>query len=410
MSQKNYLSRLYVKHLSSDDPPYQVNEDYQRFDQRNNLTVGRPSWDDEFTPLMRKSLEVKIKKIKEEKPGYQLKDYSIFLAGGVSTFRMGNAINHSNRGVTSWSTLGNKLPPRVDAWQGSPEEAAKMVKRVGRFFGASLVGIVPLNKQYIYSHAWWKDGTHKEIVFSDVDKPVETEEQMIIPEKMRWVIVMGIPMDVDMMDYTPSPLGCAETRITYSKIGLIVSGVAEFLRGIGYNAIPSINDLGLNIPMAIDAGFCEQGRNGKLISPEFGPSMRLCKVITDLPMVRDNPIRFGVREFCEVCMKCADECPPNAISREKRTWSHDSISCSSGHYTWHLDNEACRKYWSLGVAANCTACIRSCPFTKHPGLVHELARTFISNFSAVNPLFKTIDDWLGYGYEKDGSRFWNEEG
>jgi reductive dehalogenase len=399
---------LYVKNLSPDNPPYQINESYQRFDQRNNLTVGRPSWDDEFTPLMRKSLEVKVKKIKEEKPGYQLKDYSMFLAGGVSVFRMGNAINHSNRGVTSWSTLGNKLPPHIDAWQGSPEEAAKMVKRVGRFFGASLVGVVPLNKQYIYSHAWWGDGTYKEIVFSDVDKPEETDEQMVIPEKMRWVIVMGIPMDVDMMDYTPSPLGCAETRITYSKIGLIVSGVAEFLRGIGYNAIPSINDLGLNIPMALDAGFGEQGRNGKLISPEFGPSMRLCKVITDLPMERDNPMRFGVTEFCEVCMKCADECPPNAISRKKRSWSHDSISCSPGHYTWHLDNEACRKYWSLGVAANCTACIRSCPFTKHPGLVHELARTFVSNFPAINPLLKKVDDWMGYGYEKDGSRFWNE--
>ena len=144
MIQKNHLSRLYIKHLSPDNPPYQINEDYQRFDQRNNLTVGRPSWDEEFTPLIRKSLEVKVKKIKEEKTGYQLKDYSLFLAGGVSVFRMGNAINHSNRGVTSWSTLGNKLPPGVDAWQGAPEEAAKMVKRVARFFGASLVGIVPL--------------------------------------------------------------------------------------------------------------------------------------------------------------------------------------------------------------------------------------------------------------------------
>ena len=408
MSSKNNLSRLYVKHLSPDTPPYQVNDDYQRFDQRNNLTVGRPSWDEEFTPLLRKSMKVRVKKIESGQASYELKDYSLFDAGGVSTFRMGNAINHSNRGVISWSTLGNKLPPGVNAWQGSPEEAAKMVKRVARFFGASLVGVVPLNKQYIYSHAWWKDGGHKEIVFQDVDKPEETDEQMVIPEKMRWVIVMGIPMDVDMMDYTPSPLGCAETRITYSKIGLIVSGVAEFLRGIGYNAIPSINDLGLNIPMAIDAGFGEQGRNGKLISPEFGPSMRLCKVITDLPMERDNPTRFGVMEFCEVCMKCADECPPGAISKGERSWSSDSISCSSGHYTWHLDNEACRKYWSLGVAANCTACIRSCPFTKHPGLVHEVARTFISNFPAMNPLFRKVDDWMGYGYEKDGSRFWNE--
>ena len=92
---------------------------------------------------------------------------------------------------------------------------------------------------------------------------------------MKWVIVMGARMDPDMMAYTPSPLGCAETRVTYSRMGLFVSGMAEFLRGLGYQAIPSINDLGLNIPMGIDAGFGEQGRNGKLISPEFGPSLWL---------------------------------------------------------------------------------------------------------------------------------------
>lgn len=408
MTSKNFLSRLYVKQLPPEKKPYQVNETYQRFDQRNNLTVGRPSWDEEFKPLLRKSVDVRVKKIMANKSDYQLKDYSLFDAGGVSVFRMGNAINHSNRGVTSWSTLGNKLPPGVDAWQGSPEEATRMVKRVARYFGAHLVGLAPLKKQFIYSHAYWNDGTHKEILFADVDKPQETDEQMIIPEKMQWVIVMGIPMDIDMMEYTPSPLGCAETRITYSRMGLMVAGVAEFLRGIGYNAIPSINDLGLNIPMAIDAGFGEQGRNGKLITPEYGPSLRLCKVITDLPFARDHPIRFGVTEFCEVCKKCADECPAQAISMGERTWSRDNLSCSQGHFTWHLNNEACRKYWDLGVAANCTSCVRACPFTKHPGLVHELTRTFISNFPVVDALLKNMDDWLGYGKEKDGSRFWNE--
>jgi len=40
--------------------------------------------------------------------------------------------------------------------------------------------------------------------------------------------------------------------------------------------------------------------------------------------------------------------------------------------------------------------------------VHEIARTFISNLPASDPLFKRIDDWLGYGKEKDGTRFWNE--
>jgi reductive dehalogenase len=408
MKSRHLLSRLYIKTLSPDRPPYQVDDQtYERFDQRNNLTVGRPNWDESVQVFTRKSVETRVKKMQSGRPGYGSEDYSLFLAGGVIALRLGTAINHANRGVTSWSSLGGKLPPGVDRWKGSSEDATAMVKRVARFFGADLVGIAPLDRRWIFSHAFWADRSRKEIVFDNAEAPVETEHQMAIPEKMRWVIVMGTKMDYDMMGYTPSPLGCAETRVTYSRMALQVAGMAEFLRGIGYHAIPSINGVGLNIPMAIDAGFGEQGRNGKLITPQFGPSVRLCKVITDLPVVRDHPIRFGVQEFCQVCQKCAEACPVGAITTGERTWEGPNISNSPGQYTWHLDNELCRRYWSAGNGTNCTSCIRACPFTKKPGLVHELARTFISNAPMLNPLVRKLDDWLGYGQEQDGARFWN---
>jgi len=152
--------------------------------------------------------------------------------------------------------------------------------------------------------------------------------------------------------------------------------------------------------------FGEQGRNGKLITPEFGPSLRLCKVITDLPLVRDNPICFGVVEFCEVCQKCADDCPSNSIPRGPREWTGPSISNNPGNYTWQIDHETCRRYWAMGNATNCTACIRSCPFTKAPGLSHELVRTIISNAPVFNPLMRRMDDLFGYGKQKDASQFW----
>lgn len=406
MGRRNILSRLYVKPLFPEEPPYEVDRRYQRFDQRNNLTVGRPTWDEGVKTFTRKTIKTRIRKIRGHRPGYELEDYSLFEASGVTTFRNGTAINHANRGLTSWSTMGAKLPPTVELWEGSPEEAASMVKRAARYFGADLVGITALDRRWIYSHAYWADGTHKEIVFEDVVAPEETDHRLIIPEKIQWVIVMGTRMSPGMMQYTPSPLGCAETRVTYSKMGLQVAGLAEFLRGIGYQAIPSINDLGLNIPMAIDAGFGEQGRNGKLITPEFGPSVRLCKVLTDLPLERDHPIKFGVREFCQVCLKCAEFCPVGAISTGERTWKGSNISNSPGQFTWHLDNELCRRYWSTGNGTNCTSCIRSCPFTKRPGLIHEVARAFVSNAPILDPLFRKLDDLFGYGDETTAEGFW----
>ena len=295
MTRQGLMSRLYTRDLPPDRPPYQVDgEVYRRFDQRNNLTVGRPNWDESVSKFSRQAPATRVTHIRSGRSGYGLQDYSLFLAGGVTVWSLDTSINHANRGLTSWQSLGAKLPAGVEPWSGGPEAATAMVKRVARYFGADLVGIAPLDRRWIFSRAWWADGTHKEIVFDSVEEPAETEDQLVIPEKMRWVIVMGTRMDPDLIRYTPSPVGCAETRITYSRMGLQVAGVAEFLRGIGYQAIPSINGLGLSIPMAIDAGFGEQGRNGKLITPEFGPSVRLSKVLTDLPLVRDNPMHFGV--------------------------------------------------------------------------------------------------------------------
>jgi reductive dehalogenase len=407
MARWKSLSKLYVKNLAPDQPPYQVDDQvYRRFDQRNNLTVGRPNWDEDVQKFSRRTWETRVNHIQSGESGYDVKDYSLFLAGGVTAWNLDTQINHANRGLTSWNAIGAKLPGAVDPWTGTPEEATAMVKRTARFFGADLVGIAPLDRRWIYSKSFWADGTHKEIVFEDVDEPAETDDRLIIPEKMRWVIVMGARMDHNVIKYVPSPVGCAETRVTYSRMALQVSGVAEFLRGIGYQAIPSINGLGLSVPMAIDAGFGEQGRNGKLITPEFGPSVRLCKVLTDLPLERDHPIRFGVAEFCDVCLKCADECPANAIHTGERSWGRDSISCSPGQYTWHLDNERCRRYWSMGKGDNCTACIRSCPFTKGPGLTHEFVRTAVSNVPVLNPVWRKLDDVFGYGKEEKATAFW----
>lgn len=401
------LSRLTIKTLPPDQPPYQVDEQvYKRFDQRNNLTVGRPNWDAGVQKFSRQAGATRAARIQSGQPGYGLKDYSLFLAAGTAAWSQGTGINHANRGLSSWNPQGAKLPPGIGPWEGSPEAATDMVKRAARFMGADLVGIAPLDRRWIFSHAFWADGSHKEIVFDSVEQALETDDQLVIPERMRWVIVMGARMDHEMIQYTPSPVGCAETRITYSRMALQVSGMAEFLRGIGHCAIPSINGLGVSIPMAIDAGLGEQGRNGKLITPQYGPSVRLCKVLTDLPLVRDVPIRFGVTEFCNVCLKCAQACPVDAIHTGERTWERDNISNNPGLFTWHLDNELCRRYWAMGNGDNCTACVRACPFTKGPGLAHELVRLAVSNAPALDPLWLKLDDAFGYGKEEDASAFW----
>jgi reductive dehalogenase len=281
-----------------------------------------------------------------------------------------------------------------------------MVKRVANFFGADRVGIAPLDRRWIFSHAYWSDKSHKEIVFKDQETPTELDDQLVIPNTMQWVIVMTNWMNPEVIAYTPAPTGTAETHQTYSRMAYQVSGMAEFLRGLRYQAIPSMNGLGFNIPIAIDAGMGEQVRNGKLIQPEFGPSLRMCKVITDLPLVRDKPIRFGAKEFCEDCQKCAQHCPARAIPTGGPSWDGTGKYIHPGVYTWHLDNEACVRYRAKSFATNCAVCLRACPFSKGSHWIHNIPRTVISRLPALNPLWLKLDDSIGYGKQMDADGFW----
>ena len=36
-------------------------------------------------------------------------------------------------------------------------------------------------------------------------------------------------------------------------------------------------------------------------------------ILTDLPLVADQPVDIGVEDFCKICRKCANTCPTNSI-------------------------------------------------------------------------------------------------
>ena len=63
------------------------------------------------------------------------------------------------------------------------------------------------------------------------------------------------------MQTYPSTLGGAATGREYSHEATIVMQVAAYIRNLGYQAIASMTDTGLVIPMAIQAGLGEYARN-----------------------------------------------------------------------------------------------------------------------------------------------------
>ena len=104
--------------------------------------------------------------------------------------------------------------------------------------------------------------------------------------------------------------------------------LAQAIRSLGYVAIPCMNSTAMSVPLAIDAGLGELGRLGYLVTPEWGPHVRIDKVLTNMPLKPDRPINFGVTEYCTECGICAVECPSGAICPDKkRSYRRSQMVC-----------------------------------------------------------------------------------
>jgi len=188
---------------------------------------------------------------------------------------------------------------------GTPEDAASLIKHAAETAGADLVGVAEYDERWTYTQR-----------FSGQTATGKANE---IPAEVSNVIVIGQAMDERLIDTAPSALSGAATGMGYSQDAVVLLTVAQFIRNLGYTAIPSMNDTALAIPYAIKAGLGEYGKHGLVITPEFGTSVRFGKVFTDMPLALDAPISFGVKEMCNICNACSKACPSRAIPDAKPT-------------------------------------------------------------------------------------------
>jgi reductive dehalogenase len=236
------------------------------------------------------------------------------------------------------------------------------------------------------------------------------DDTLSIPETMKTVIVLAFEMSETAVDAAPTLQETFASRDGYSRMANTAGSLALFIRKLGYNAIPCGNQTGLSIPQAIEAGLGEAGRMGVLITPKYGPRVRLAKVITDLPMAFDKPISFGVKEFCEVCKKCVTMCPGNAISDGPQTMNPTSKTANPGTLKWSINGENCHLMGWEAHGSDCAICIRVCPFNKPEGWLHEATRILIGAKNAsLDSLLVKLDDASGYGMEEPKTNLWNSD-
>jgi reductive dehalogenase len=263
-----------------------------------------------------------------------------------------------------------------------PREATAVVKKTSLFLGADVVGIAPYDQRWVWEKRFnLYDGTHEENTF---------------PFEPKSVIVFGFEMDYAAYKTTPSAIGDAAAGTCYSRMAVTSSSVAEFIRKLGYEAIPCGNDTASSIPLAIQAGLGEGSRMGPIINPLYGPRIRLAKVFTELELVPDNPVTFGVKEFCMSCKKCADACPSQAISfDDEPSFTVHSCVSNPGIKKWYLKADQCVAWWGV-MGTDCGHCITVCPYNKRDLWHHRVAKIG-THFPLTRNLAKVLDGAFGYG-------------
>ena len=323
-------------------PPYFIDEQiYKRFDERKNV-FGRMLHDRKAEFYKRGMYEEVERIVSDHREGYSRVDFARVMGAWAVYDYFREAFSWENR------TDANSVMPKPNLKKYPIKDKlciTEEIKKTAKSYGANLVGITRVTHSWIYDTNM--DGM-----------PIK------IPDEFRFAIIMAIKMDAKAISTSPTFNACFETALAYSKIAFCIGCIAEFIRNLGYQAIPMGNDTALSIPLAIDAGLGELGRNGLLITPEYGPCVRLCKVFTDLPLLPDKPITFGVTEFCKTCKQCADACEAKAIQREKEP--SYKIACPSnnlGILRWAVDQDRCYDFW-IRNGGECSNCIAACPYTR----------------------------------------------
>jgi len=171
-------------------------------------------------------------------------------------------------------------------------------------------------------------------------------------------IILAMEMSKEIIDKAPSQATLNMVFGTYDDLGKAVNKIAEFLRDHGYAAQADhpLGGLVLFPPLAQKAGIGWVGRHGLLITPEFGPRVRLAAVYTNignLPFA-ESSIHGWIEDYCEICGICVQQCPPKAILDE-------SVTHETGRTT-HISQQDCFEYFAQNYG--CSVCVKVCPFSE----------------------------------------------
>ena len=192
----------------------------------------------------------------------------------------------------------------------------------------------------------------------------------------------------------------------YQHLGLVAETIANYIRRLGWDAAaqygPSfINRYSILLPpLLLAAGIGEVSRAGIILNPFLGLGYKAAAVLTNMPLVADKPIDFGLQSFCQACKICAQNCPSKAIS------TGDKVMYN-GYETWKLDTKRCASFnFTNKKGTMCNRCVKSCPWTNPPTWPHNLVRRLVMHSRLAQPIAIRAAYLLNPGHDHPQDKWW----
>jgi epoxyqueuosine reductase QueG len=194
-------------------------------------------------------------------------------------------------------------------------------------------------------------------------------DDLLRPFTRAVAIAVRLPSPIfEMLIDRPTPIYAATYQTANRLLDEIAFKTARLLQSDGYSSLPVPASQALDRQnwqagishkaVARMAGLGWQGKSLLLITPKFGPRVRLVTVLTTAPLRPDKPLK----NRCGACMSCRDACPAGAI-KGVNTKDHYADRDQALYFDRCLQ-KLTQEFVNLpdvGVPI-CGFCIKACPF------------------------------------------------
>ncbi len=264
------------------------------------------------------------------------------------------------------------------------ERNAANVKAAAYFLGCDAVGVSRCPDWSWYSH---------DAAGDPIDPPHDNAISIIIDQGFE--TMEGASGD----DW----ISVAQSMRAYLRFSLLGGIIARQIRRLGYKAKAHtvLDGDVLQPPLLLLSGLGEVSRIGEVIlNPFLGPRLKSGVVTTDMPLVHDKPIDFGLQAFCESCNKCARECPSGAITAGPKLMFN-------GYEIWKSDSQKCATYRiTTEGGAMCGRCMKTCPWNLEGLFAEKPFRWAAMNVPKLAPALAKLDDAVGNGGLNPVKKWW----